>query len=98
MFRYRISKAADNQKLIQSLLKSNNKKSTGPKKYKFDEAISQNNQTAYLLIVKAVKCGGLLELRDSPGKSVIIKGNLLKRLNEIVDEEIREVDQKIENL
>lgn len=69
------------------------------KKDKFQEAVRLNNQKDHLLKVKEIISGDLLELVTGfPSKSVIIKGTLLKKIRKIVDEEILEVDQKIENL
>lgn len=71
-------------------------------KDRFEKAIRLNNQKSYLLKVKDIIelgiAGDSLDLRCAPCKFVTIKGTLLKKINEIVDEEIREIDQKIENL
>lgn len=68
------------------------------KKDKFEEAVRLNSEKSYLLKVKEMLGGGSVDLRSSPCVFETLKGTLLKKLNEIVDEEIREVDQKIENL
>lgn len=68
------------------------------KKDKFQEAVWLGNRKTHLLEVKEVISGGTLYLRRDISKFVTIEGALLKKLNEIVDEEIREVDRKIENL
>lgn len=69
------------------------------KKDKFEKAIDLNDEKSYLLKVKEIlNDGGSVDLRSLPCRFITLKGTLLKKLNEIVDEEIREVDQKIENL
>lgn len=65
---------------------------------KFQEAVHLNNQMSYLQKIKSVTDGGLLELRDSTGRSVTISYDLIKKINELFDKEISEVDQKIKNL
>lgn len=67
-------------------------------KDKFKKAIGLNNQRDYLLKVKTVLEEDSVDLRGTSCRFEALKGNLLKRIREIVDEEICEVDQKIENL
>jgi hypothetical protein len=68
------------------------------KKDKFNEAVRLNDQKSYLLKVKDILGESSVDLHGSPCKFVTIRSALHKKLKEIVDEEIRKVDQKIEKL
>lgn len=67
-------------------------------KEKFQKAIDLNNMKNHLMRVKNVMSGGLLELQDSAKNSVTIQYPLLKKLNEVIDKEIAEINKKIEEL
>jgi hypothetical protein len=67
------------------------------KKDKFQEAVRLNNEKSYLLNLKEIVDRGAIDIRTFPGV-ITVKGTLLKKIEKVIDEEIREVDQKIENL
>ena len=67
------------------------------KKDKFQEAVRLNDQKSYLLSLKELVDRGAIDIRTFPGV-ITVKGTLLKKIGKVLDEEIREVDQKIENL
>lgn len=66
-------------------------------KDKFEKAVRLNNEKSYLLNLKELVGRGAIDVRTFPG-FITIKGTLLKKIEGVIDEEIREVDQKIENL